>query len=393
MNPGIQFHGGNRRWAAEVGQCQPETVLDFSASLNPLGPPTSVRQALGAEVESQAALALSTYPDPDSHHLRQALSTHYSIDPDWIMVGNGAAELLTWAARACTSVSETYLIVPAFRDYSRALAAVSIVPQPIPLPLNSTADHHPTVWSLKALLHPILETRGSKALWLNNPHNPTGYYWSMAEILDLVPQFDLVIVDEAFMDFLPTPESPPRPEGSALGLLPWIEQFPQLVVIRSLTKFFTLPGLRIGFAVSHPSRLSQWCQWRDPWSVNGLATVAGVTALQDHPFQQQTYQWLPVARQDLWQGLNQLPGFYPLPTTANFVLAQIDYCGSWLQRALLEQSHVLIRDCRSFPELGEGYVRLAVRTLADHQTLFQACHNLIADKPLRLNTPKLDSHH
>jgi histidinol-phosphate/aromatic aminotransferase/cobyric acid decarboxylase-like protein len=157
--------------------------------------------------------------------------------------------------------------------------------------------------------------------------------------------------------------------------LPWIESFPQLVILRSLTKFFTIPGLRIGFAVGHPERLRRWQQWRDPWSVNGLATVAALAALQDHEFVRQTHAWLPVARQHLRQGLQRLPGYYPFPSAANFLLVRLDQRGSDLQRVLLQKDQILIRDCLSFAQLGDNYIRVAVRSIAEQERLLAACQN------------------
>ncbi len=367
--PQVLPHGGNRQWAATVAGCTSDDLLDFSASLNPLGPPSTVKQALLDAIQSPHPLALATYPDPYSIQLRHALSNYYHIDPDWILVGNGAAELMTWAARTSATCQTTYLTVPAFRDYRRALDAMGVVPVvcPLPDPIQATqAD-----WSLASHLTAL--TPGSRALWLTNPHNPTGHVWSREEILGILPSFDFIVLDEAFMDFL-EPASVADPVGS---LMPYLEHYPQLVILRSLTKFFTLPGIRLGFAVGHPDYLRQWQAWRDPWTVNGLATVAGVAALQDQPFRARTLAWLGPAREHLREGLSELPGVTPLPSAVNFILAHVTGSAVALQYQLLRSAHILIRDCRSFPQLGDRYIRLAVRTQADHRALIRACHQCL----------------
>jgi L-threonine-O-3-phosphate decarboxylase len=347
--------------------CSPEELLDFSANVNPLGPPAAVRTVLQQMLLTPHLNPITTYPDPDSQRLRHALADLHQLDPEWIRVGNGAAEWLTWAARDAATHGSVFLPVPAFADYSRALLAAGASFWPLPLPLAS-----PEEWSLTALLKQIPAKPRGGTLWINNPHNPTGHLWSQGELLEVLPQFQLVIVDEAFMDFLPAvPGSDDQPQSQSL--LPWIDAYPQLVVIRSLTKFYTIPGLRLGFVVAHPSRLQRWQTWRDPWSVNGLAQLCGMAALEDPAFRAQTYHWLPSARQDLLQGLQRLGEVHPYPGAANFLLVKSNFSAVELQRHLLQSHKILIRDCQSFPELGDRYFRVAVRTPPEHIRLLQAC--------------------
>lgn len=340
-------HGGNLTWAAKLAGCSPQSILDFSASINPLGPPASAIATI------QAHLAhLRDYPDPSYTALRQALGKSLNLSPDWILPGNGAAELLTWVGRDLAEQGAVLLPTPAFGDYFRALRAFSatIVPYPLAIaphpPILSTPEPFPT--TLRGLL-------------LNNPHNPTGGLFSPDQVRPYLEAGWLVVVDEAFMDFLP----PDRQQS----MIDWVPSYPNLVVLRSLTKFYSLPGLRLGYAIAHPDRLQRWQQWRDPWSVNSLAAAVGEGVLQDLPFQQQTWTWLDSARPHLYNGLKQLPSLMPFPGVANFLL--VGYAGSTvtLQERVLRQSRILIRDCLSFPELGDRYFRVAIRTLEDNQRL------------------------
>jgi histidinol-phosphate/aromatic aminotransferase/cobyric acid decarboxylase-like protein len=179
-----------------------------------------------------------------------------------------------------------------------------------------------------------------------------------------------VVIDEAFMDFLP-----PDQQQS------WIESvqdYPNLVILRSLTKFYSLAGLRLGYAIAHPDRLRRWQQWRDPWSVNVLAEAAGIAGLQDIEFQQQTWTWLQEARSQLFAGLSCLPGLRPFPGAANYLLVRSDQSTVALQRELLQTSRILIRDCVSFPELGDRFFRVAVRTVAENQRLLDSLAQILA---------------
>ena len=156
------------------------------------------------------------------------------------------------------------------------------------------------------------------------------------------------------------------------SLISVVRDYPNLVILRSLTKFYSLPGLRLGYAIAHPDRLRCWQQRRDPWPVNVLAAAAGEAVIQDRDFQQQTWNWLIPTRLELYQGLASLSGLQPLTGTANFLLVATEQPCSQVQEKLLKQHQILIRDCLSFPELGERYFRVAVRSREDNQRLLEA---------------------
>jgi len=360
------IHGGNLAWAAQQAGCSPVSILDFSASINPLGPPASAIAALQASLSQ-----IRAYPDPDYTELRQAIAASHHLDPDWILPGNGAAELLTWASRDLATWAATRWLAPGFADYARALEAFGATQQRYPLalpdcPLPELTRGDPPSGTLRD------RPASDCGLLLNNPHNPTGRLWPAAELEPLLEQFALVVVDEAFLDFLPPDEQ------AQASLSQQVLHHSNLVVLRSLTKFYSLPGLRLGYAIAHPERLQRWQRWRDPWSVNCLAVAAGIAALQDTAFQERTWHWLPEARQELATGLAALPGLQPLRSRANFLLVATERSSRDLQAALLQQAQILIRDCWSFPELGDRYFRVAVRTHEDHQQLIAALQALLA---------------
>ncbi len=355
-------HGGNRAWAAAIAHCSPDALLDFSASINPLGPPETAIAAIHGSLADLVA-----YPDPSYSHLRVALSEFHHIAPEYILPGNGAAELLTWAGRELATLEATHLVTPAFGDYGRSLRAFDsrVISHPL---LTETAPL--TADALAQTIAAIAEAEAApnSGILLNNPHNPTGQLVQAEVLRPLLERFALVVVDEAFMDFLPPAEQ--------TSVLEWVQTYPNLVVLRSLTKFYSLPGLRLGYAIAQPERLQRWQHWRDPWSVNSLAVAAGIAVIRDQAFQAQTWAWLPPARSQLLVGLSQQPGLQPLPGTANFLLVKSESSVVQLQRQLLQQDQILIRDCLSFPELGDRYFRVAVRTEAENARLLQALATL-----------------
>lgn len=343
------IHGGNLTWAANLAGCPVTSIIDFSASINPLGPPNSAISAL-----QQGVTAITHYPDPHYLQLRLALGQWHNISPDWIVPGNGAAELLTWAGRELATLKFTYLMTPGFRDYWRALQGFCAKVKYYPLPWEGE------ICSLN--LTPV--DPKSSGVIINNPHNPTGKLFSRDVLLPLLEKFALVVVDEAFMDFVPPHEQQ--------SLIPVVSDYPNLVIVRSLTKFYSIPGLRLGYAIAHPHRLQKWQLWRDPWSVNSLAAAVGEAVINDYEFQQQTWSWLVTTRKSLLKGLSNLKGLQPFPSAANFLLVKTQVPSSQLQQKLLKKHQILIRDCLSFPELGDSYFRVAVKADAENQRLLKA---------------------
>lgn len=361
-----QAHGGNLNWAAGLAGCSPDAIVDFSASISPLGPPNSVIAAIVSHIGN-----LTHYPDPDYSQLKLALGHFHQIRHEWILPGNGSAELLTLLGRELAQLTGTVLMTPAFGDYYRTLAAYNAKVLEVPVDLRTgNREDAGLVVPISPLPHLCTSPSPDYGLLLNNPHNPTGKLFSRDDILPYLQDFGLVVVDEAFMDFLP-----PEQEQSLIGL---VSEYENLVILRSLTKFYSLPGLRLGYAIAHPHRLAKWQSWRDPWPVNTLAAAAAIAALQDTEFQQHTWKWLPSARNELFQGLADLPGLEPLEGTVNYLLVESQQSVCELQVQLLQQYQILIRDCLSFPQLGDRFFRVAVRSQSDNQRLVTALKSIIS---------------
>ncbi|MBE9165015.1 threonine-phosphate decarboxylase CobD [Tychonema sp. LEGE 06208] len=371
-------HGGNLAWAAALAGCPASAILDFSASISPLGPPESALAAIKARLSS-----LTAYPDPDYGELRAALGEAFNVDPDWVLPGNGSAELLTWAAWDLSDLEATYLVTPAFGDYWRALSAFGAQVLDCPLDLKSLGQEllsglvtdglsvsNRSFVSLSPAVPVPFALGTDRGLLLNNPHNPTGLLFGREAILPYVEQLGMVVVDEAFMDFLP-----PEKQQSSIAA---VEEFPNLVILRSLTKFYSLPGLRMGCAIAHPDILRRWQLRRDPWPVNALAEAAAAAVVRDAAFERKTWDWLPVARQELFEGLANLPGLRPWTGAANFLLVESSLSVAAIQKSLLEKHRILIRDCLSFPELGDRFFRVAVREKADNLRLIAGLQEVIS---------------
>ncbi|MEB3255317.1 MAG: aminotransferase class I/II-fold pyridoxal phosphate-dependent enzyme [Synechococcaceae cyanobacterium] len=348
METSPDIHGGNREAVARRLGCRPHELLDASASLVPFGPPPLLLRALRRGLAGQA---LREYPDRGYHRLRQALAALHGVEPAAVLPGNGAAELFTWAGRDAAAAGVSLLPTPGFADYARALDCWGGVHQSLPLPLV-----WPAAFPQPFPAPPPHPTAPAAALWLTNPHHPTGQLWSRASLEPLLDRFALVIVDEAFLPLVP--------DGERQSLIPLLERRPGLVVIRSLTKLLGIAGLRLGYALAGPERLARWARWRDPWPVNGLAALAGERLLADAAgfarWQARVQAW--TAREGAWLGaqLAAMPGLRPLPSAANFLLLRGEGSLEPLRRALEGRERVLLRDCRSFAGLGSDWLRLAL---------------------------------
>ena len=356
--PPSERHGGNLAATAARLGCRPSQLLDASASLVPFGPPWAVRASLlEAALGLAAGSPLRVYPDRHATALRFALAQLHGLDPDWLLPGNGAAELFTWAARDAAAAGVNVLAQPGFADYPRALACWGGAwrAQPLPLQAGSVAQPYPA-------------PPAGEVLWLTNPHNPTGALWTRASLEPLLQRFALVIVDEAFLSLVPG--------GEAQSLIPLLPTQPNLVVIRSLTKLYGIAGLRLGYALGHPERLARWAAWRDPWPVNGLAAAVGERLLADPAAYRRwcvrVQRWTALEGAWLQAALAQLPGITPLPSAANFLLIHGDASLVSLRERMERHHRILLRDCRSFEGLGENWLRLGYQSHRNNRRILRA---------------------
>ncbi|KEF41731.1 MAG: aspartate aminotransferase [Cyanobium sp. CACIAM 14] len=373
-------HGGNRLAAARRLGCAPGHLLDASASLVPFGPPPRLRAQLLLALGS----GLRDYPDREYGGLRQAIAAWHGLDPAMVLPGNGAAELFTWAARDAAASGTSLLPSPGFGDYRRALACWGGPWRSLPLPLEWT-EAGASRWPLAAealSAGTMAAAAGPAVLWLTNPHNPTGQLWSRASLEPLLEAFALVVVDEAFLPLVPA--------GERHSLVPLLPAHPNLVVIRSLTKLCSIAGLRLGYALGGAERLRRWAAWRDPWPVNGLAAAVGETLMADQAglrrWQERVQRWVGVEGPWLAGRLAELPGLRPLPSAANFLLVRSRGGRASLgplRQALEIRHRILVRDCRSFEGLGEGWLRIALQGRDGNRRLLRALRRCTAAGPLR----------
>jgi len=354
----FHLHGGNPYTLASRIGAPINSFLDASASLVPMRPLATYLPYVAERFR---------YPDPAATDFRNSLSSLHHLPPDYFMVGNGAAELLTYAARNASEVGTSILLSPSFLDYERALKSCNADHSYLPLKLCFSC-------SSQSFPGPL----SGDVIWVNNPHNPTGQLWDIKSLQPLLDQYKLVIVDEAFLPLVCG--------GDSESLLPLVPFFPNLIVIRSLTKLFGIAGVRLGYAVAQPNRLQRWSSWRDPWSVNSVALAIGHRLTRDPRFYGRwcsaVHRWIAKESSWLQSRISSIPGIRFHPSSSNFcLLSGVDGHRSRslvpLRESLETQHRILLRDCRSFPGLGDSWLRLGYQSRGGNRRIVRAMRSVL----------------
>jgi histidinol-phosphate aminotransferase len=334
----------------------PEQVTDFSSNLNPFGPPSSVRAAL-------SALDPAPYPDRSCLRLRMRLAHLHGCEPDRILVGNGANELIHLIAHTLARPHATALVIaPAYGEYEHASRLHQM--QIVEVRTQPEDGFRCDITTLSAAIRRI----NPRLTWLCAPNNPTGVSVEPAAICDLARLCadcdGFLVVDRAYHAFQRGLRDlrDPLDEGSP----------PNLIRLYSLTKSYALAGLRLGYLIAHPAIVAGIGRFQPAWSVNSAAQAAGLAALADADFLPATLPRLWSASDDLRDGLRRL-GLDVWRAAMPFMLVR---CGNGAAvRMRLLRHGCLVRDCASFglPE----WVRVAPRQPAENARLIEAWKEIV----------------
>ena len=356
-------HGGNlRQLSAEVG-IPADQLLDFSANLNPLGPPPWLRAEISAHVSE-----LIHYPDPNCDELIKALAEENRCSPDNLLVGNGATELLYLLPRAL-EIKQALIPVPSYADYEAATQLAGIEVEQ--LLLNVANDFAIDFDRLSERLQP------DQLVLLGQPNNPTGHLCDIERLRELAKTFPrtFFVVDESFIAFVD--------EGHSLRH----ERPANVIVVESMTKAFAIPGLRLGYLIADATIVMRLRRLLPDWTVNTLAQRVGCRALSDHEYRRLSRDFVVQQRLALSDALAELPGLHVFPSDANFLLLRLDktrMSASELARRMLQKG-IAIRVCDNFTGLDQGYFRVAVRCADEQERLCRALCEILA--PGRSRSP------
>ncbi len=353
------LHGGQlQHIAGRFGIAAP-LLLDFSANINPEGPPPAVLTTLHACLNDLSSL--TDYPDLQQTHLKRSIATYAGVDPQSIIVANGFVPLLEATLRTL-NIRSCSLPVPAFVEYRKTLERVGVAIEPHFLSTDTFFNYNAA---------DILSGERD-GLLLANPQNPSGICHDIAHMRDIVAKASekntIVLLDEAFIDYVP------RHSLSAAT-----EEFSNLIVFRSVTKFHGIPGLRVAYAVANPTIASSINDNLPPWPVTTLASRAVAAALDDHPYVDRTTTENLQRRSALKRDLESL-GLMVYPSGANFLLFSIantvDPDRFW--EHMIVDHHIVLRNCANYEGLAPGHFRAAIRTEPENNRLYKALKDTLS---------------
>jgi threonine-phosphate decarboxylase len=329
---------------------------DFSANINPLGPPESVKRAAAESMEQ-----IQNYPDVNQRQLRQSLAAHEDVPESWLTFGNGAAELIFALCLGCRP-KKALLVSPGFAEYETALKAAGC-------DISWYELREEQDFQLK---EDYLEyiTPELDMVFLCNPNNPTGILIEPELLAGIAKKClecnVLFVLDECFNGFLEDPE-----ESS---MKRYLEQYPNLFLLKAFTKLYAMPGLRLGYGICSNLQVQEAIQEvLQPWSVSIPAQAAGVAALKEGLYVAVSRKIVKKERSYLQKELQEL-GLKVWEGAANFLFFKGP---EGLGEACRARGY-LIRDCSNYRGLSEGYYRIAVRTGEENQAFLQVLKDLVS---------------
>jgi threonine-phosphate decarboxylase len=333
-------------------------VLDFSGPINFLGPSPRALEAV-----KQNAKLMRFYPDPNPVELREEIAAYvgHGVCVDNIILGNGSIELIYMIPEIFQPGFKAVIPVPSFTEYEKAVLRVGGEPIFVQLPDNFALD----VESLKKAV-----TKDTKIMCVCNPHSPSGTLYSREKILELVEfcQKKGVIfsVDENYIEF--------AEKGEETTVAGYVKKYENLFVIRSVTKFYGMPGIRFGYGIAAESLIDTLQTVRQPWSINGLAGIATLAAFKDREFIENTKRTIAKEKAQFAKMLGEVGGLQVFPSETNFLLVKIlnpKHTSTGLREELSKEG-LLIRDCSTFVGLDNSYFRVTVRSAEDNKKLVEA---------------------
>ena len=350
-------HGGNVYASSKKLNLLPSEIIDASASLVPFEPPKVIIDSLNTEIKN---LGFRYYPERNLSDLKDIIGKFHGIRPDNILPGNGASELITWAGYEASKFGLSCIPSPGFVDYERALNCwdSNFIHYELPKNWNN-------IFPQSFPFHPK-----SDVIWITNPHNPTGQLWEKNSLENIIKKYKLVICDEAFLSL--------TPNGEKESLIPLTKIYDNLLVLRSLTKIFNIPGLRLGYVIGSEKKLKQWMINRDPWPLNSFAIKAGIDLLSNKQFYEewtcQIHSWINSEKQRVFEKLSKIKSLKVHNSSTNFFLIESKTSLS-PNIKYLENKGILLRECTSFRFLGEKWARISLQSKKNNNLLCKEIQN------------------
>jgi threonine-phosphate decarboxylase len=330
-------------------------ILDFSSNINPLGIPNTVKKILKKNFDN-----IANYPDSDSSELISSLKKYTSLDKSNLLVGNGAIEIIYNFCFAFLSAKKTLIAIPTFQEYETA-AKLN----------NAKLSYFKTLNLSENIDSFISQIPKNGCVFICNPNNPTGTLLTKQYLLKIIQRAQklssFVFVDECFIELVPE---------SNESVISYVKKYDNLFVLRSLTKSFGFPGLRIGYAAGSKQMIEILTKIKIPWSVNSLAQDAAKISIHNKSHLIKSKLIIKKELNYLKNKINKLDGFECHDSSTNFILIKTNHDSTQIQKKLLKNK-ILIRDCKNFRGLNNHYFRIAVKSHKDNLKLVKALERIV----------------
>ncbi len=333
----MDLHGGNIYRFKREGK---EKLLDYSSNINPFGISERVKEIILRNFEE-----IERYPDIDYVELREAIAQYNDCDKDNVVVGNGATEVLFLYMKSIEG-KKVLIIAPTFSEYERAAEIAGKEVVFIEYGRGFELDE-------ERLLEKSVEC---DIVVICNPNNPTGKFHDLEKIERVANYLEKkdkkLFIDEAFIEFITDWK-----KKTASNL-----RRKNIFVLRALTKFFGMPGVRLGYGLSYDDKLlEKMHSIREPWSINAIAEIAGKTIIFDKSYINKTKEWIESEREWFYRELLKIEKITPIETKINFILIELrKHNAKEIQERMIEKG-ILIRDASNFKFLTDNYIRLAIK--------------------------------
>jgi threonine-phosphate decarboxylase len=357
----ILGHGGNIYDIAHRLGCEPSEIIDMSSNVNPLGPPPGFIEFLQKNLH-----VIKSLPEVDSNLLIQSFSERHQIDPACVLAGNGSTQFI-YVIPLALQTQSALILGPTYADYADACRMYNIPYQYFTAPESQ---------EFKADLDQIiryLEDSNADTVFICNPNNPTGVFYTAAEIKSICHAFSdkYFIIDESYLPFIPFGN-----EESMLGC-----GLSNVIVLNSMSKIFRIAGLRIGFVIAAKRMIQILSRYALPWSVNAIAQI-GVRYLmrqrsEVETFMEQTHALLESEKHRFSAKFLSASGIKFFESSTSFFLGKLEkrYTADAICQALLDDK-ILIRNCSNFKGLSNRFIRLSLKTSDKNTILINRLINL-----------------
>ena len=354
-------HGGNVHKLIREGAVSDRAAIDFSANINPCGPPPWLRSLINRTLEQ-----VCHYPDPENHELVRAIATRYSIDENMVVPANGSTELLHLLPEILGR-DRVVIPEPSYIDYRNAFVKRDYEVISVMFQEERCFSIMPEV------IDNVL--KGGEVIIFGNPVNPTGTCLERTVIRELAEQNPetMFVIDEAFFEFH-------EPFSTCASV-----DLDNIITLNSLTKFFGVPGLRIGFGLFPEKYAARIKQILPPWSVNTLAQTFAEKALEDDRYSNETRSRCTLLKEHFFKRLKRIPGITPFPSAANYLLVKIKghkLDAEQLYKEMLREN-LIIRRCGNYRGLDNSFFRLAVRNEAENERMAAALEKYFSGRTPR----------